>query len=241
MNIYLKAQRPDQALPHLRLLAQGAKNVNAVFMLGVVSENLGFLEEARSHLERALRLDPKNYSSVEALITVSDKIAPGSTAPILAEYAIHHPENSAFLKHQENSSRILQEHLHQQLYRNREPLLFIGIGHSAGSYITSELARCLGMHMWQEPIAIGQAYHSILHGPYLDSFLTCGGVNHTHMLSSPMNQSMLEISGIDKILIHIRDPRQIALSSPQAPWPDAGSTAALMRSRARRLAPATRH
>jgi hypothetical protein len=213
VNLYLQTQKFDRTLPHLRLLARDHPDPQVFFTLAIVSESFGFIEEARVQLERALKLDPANISFLDAAVRIANKATPGSATSIIESACKHIKERPELFQFLASSTSSLEQHIHQSIYRNNERILFIGIGHSAGSYITAELARRLGMHMWLEPIALGQAHHAYLNEASLEKFLKLGGVNHSHMFPGEMNREMLLISGLKKLVINVRDPRQIALSN----------------------------
>jgi hypothetical protein len=84
---------------------------------------------------------------------------------------------------------------------------------SGGTYLHNSLLRAGAIDIYngtQNPI---NYYQSFLIPSWLKVFLKGGSTCHSHMRPTPYNRKIMKATGVSRIWIHARDPRQAALSS----------------------------
>lgn len=85
---------------------------------------------------------------------------------------------------------------------------------SGGTHLHNVLVRGIGaaevFHSTQSPINWTQGY---LLPSWLAKFMLGGASCHTHMKPSPYNLRVMAELGVDRIWVHVRDPRQAVLSA----------------------------
>lgn len=93
-----------------------------------------------------------------------------------------------------------------------EPFIFSGFPRSASVYVYTSL--CRGLDIWGTGGVQGGAFPNfIISQEGLHFMLKIRGTAHTHLSGSKTNKlELLERYKLKKILIHIRDPRQVLLS-----------------------------
>ena len=110
--------------------------------------------------------------------------------------------------------RTFHEEKQAEAIRAGIPALFASfMPKSGGTYLHNSLLRAGAteiFHHTQSPINFYQAY---LIPSWLAIFMKGGTACHTHLMPTPYNRTVIEECDVQRIWVHIRDPRQAALSS----------------------------
>lgn len=186
--------RLDHAVAHYeKVLTFTPHRVDALLRLADTQRRRGALTEAFYNYKKALLCQPGCPEAINGLQTLSQSIAHDVACAKNPLVTRQDPETL------------------------QKAIIFCGIDSSAGVFITNELADGLGIPKRDKIINEISATCTIAY-PSLMQHIREGGISHAHLSPRIENLIMLHCSGIKKLVVHVRDPRQIILSS--AYWYD---------------------
>ncbi|MFN8391611.1 MAG: hypothetical protein U0136_15085 [Bdellovibrionota bacterium] len=176
---------------------------------------LQYRAEAIQSYTSALRFRPDavEYGLPLARLLVESK-QHEDAVKVLRALLQFHPGNMEVFNVLRDTIRQLDLEAQREPFRNHQSILFAAIGHSAGTFICAELSRRLGMLDHRDPITDQYGGNRAPIIPkLLERFLHYGGILHAHMFPCKRSILALNLSGIRKVNVHLRDPRQAFYSS----------------------------
>jgi tetratricopeptide (TPR) repeat protein len=212
--LHVNAGRCDLAWPHLKKAAALVKEDAAISLhLAMAYDALGLDWEVIAVLEKLYRTEHPTLDIAIRYAQALNKVGEATEALSVLERTLSRFPRSAVCFAEINKLlRQIGRRSHAVHYANPRPILFVGQGHSAGSYIASELARRLEIWNDDKGLVEGYTHDAVIIAQRVERFLSKGGISHTHLFPRKESLIVLDCSGLDRLIVHVRDPRQAIVS-----------------------------
>jgi tetratricopeptide (TPR) repeat protein len=207
-------------------------SVQLLVFIGASLLNLEKYIEARIWLREAVSIDPTNTSALSHLAAVLNRSNLYDDAEVVARSAIYTSSTDEF------ANAVLAEILEKQgrcaeaaVYAELAPSFYLNASRqsqsnalpyasipasflpkSGGTYLSLALNRNMGYIPFCSGVGADQ-WGGRMISPFLREFMSGGCFNHTHYPASATNAGVLIHAGVRKYWVHVRDPREVALSS----------------------------
>jgi tetratricopeptide (TPR) repeat protein len=171
--------------------------------------------DSYEYLRRALAADPaatlhtvvRDWSMPAS--TVLEAV--GKTDELATWLSQRHAENPGLnlvpLRPAPEAALAVRRQRRQALDRGLPPFLFVPLYKSASATLNNIIAAGFDL-----PTVLYSLIHLRVIPPWLQDFMQGGASYSTHLFPFPVNIELLAAAGVKKVIVHVRDPRQVIIS-----------------------------
>lgn len=215
--IYLQSNNHRAAQQFLdRAVQLTSDNELIYFHRAIACESQGLHDEALASLDKAISLRPDFFEAhliAGRILAAADRL---SQALVHFDQALKaSPHSDEALADFNQTLRRLEDAVHGRAYNNFGPIVVTSQVHSAGNYIYAELARQLRLCPRRN---LTNDLTCWVNRDNLDELIAKGGIALDHTSPRIENLLIFHHSGLKKLLVLIRDPRQAVYSTTR--WYD---------------------
>lgn len=205
--IKLRAGQIAGALDCFRRLVTHPESTSQAHMfLAICCEHLGFFYEGIEQCRLALEKQPNALDIMLHAARLNEKLGRYDEEICWYQRALNiFPESGDAFGGITSATQRLLKKAEQRYYHNFGPILIANQGHSAGMFVAAELIRQLRLLPSRYMLTEGKGRLDYL---ALEELVQKGGLAREHLEPREDNLIMLNESGLKKMVITVRDPRQ---------------------------------
>jgi tetratricopeptide (TPR) repeat protein len=179
--------------------------------LGSCAEALGAEGQALAYFKQAFTLQPGLIEARLAYARLCGKVGkPLDAVAAYQQLLLDSPQCEGAMQGLKQALTEIERSCEARFYNNFGPILIVGQGHSASVYVGDELRRRLRLCPRRGLLS---EYKGLLFKDSVDEFAKLGGIIVDHVDPRRDNLYTLEHSGLKKLVVQLRDPRQTVYSN----------------------------
>ena len=189
-----------------RILTGDSEHTNALYALGVVYHRAGMFHRASHYFKKVISARPTELDPYYKLQTEMFLLG---QIPELVDILDHAQRTYPHLRFADRDADFLQKQ-EEAIAANLPCILLNTMAKSGSVYIHRRLLSGLGLPFTR--IAVGTIMQEQVVPSWAEQVSRGGALTQQHLDASGSNLSALKASGIKKVVVHVRDPRQAVVS-----------------------------